>query len=107
MTQKIPRCFGELYNAQVKECQVCKYSMQCWEKMKQKGINHSSVHSGYVLAVITIIAKGKQVTVTDIQTEMLKRFGKEFNIYYYIGVLKKKGLIDVNIAGRQRYYSLR
>jgi len=57
---------------------------------------------------MTIIKEHKTATVEHIKEVMVERFGgKELNIYYYLGVLKKQGLIDVSIQGRQRLYSLR
>jgi len=66
------------------------------------------IKSGYALAIANIISTKRRATVEEIKEELVKRFGKdERNIYYYLSMLKKEGLIDVQIRGRQRYYTVR
>jgi len=100
-------CFGKLYSAKAKECQICRHSVSCWDVFSETPRRFVST-SGYTIAIMTIIKEGKEVTVGQIKARMEERFkGKELNIYYYLGVLKKQGLVDVTIKGRQRLYSLR
>lgn len=102
-----PQCFGKLYSVRAKECQICQDSIECWQNCGAS-VLRSVIKSGYTIAVIKIISGKKRVTVNEIKQELVERFsGKELNVYYYLGVLKKHGLIDVEIEGRQRFYSLR
>ena len=59
-------------------------------------------------SVINIISQKRRATVGEIKEELDSRFKeKDLNVYYYLSVLKKQGLVNVTIEGRQRYYSLR
>jgi DNA-binding PadR family transcriptional regulator len=81
--------------------------MQCWNATGDKGPS-ASIKNGHCLSVINIIAQKRRATVAEIKEELDARFSdKDLNVYYYLGQLKKQGLIDVTIEGRQRYYSLR
>ena len=102
-----PSCFGLAYNYRVKECQICKHSEACWQAYSSS-CKKPVIKNGYTIALVNVISQKKKATVNEIQAELSKRFqGKELNIYYYLSVLKKQGLIDVTIEGRQRFYSLR
>ena len=104
---KLPTCFSQLYDHRAKECQICNHSIACWAATGNKGPT-SSIKNGHCLSVINIIGQRRKATVAEIKEELDKRFSdKDLNVYYYLGQLKKQGLIDVTIEGRQRYYSLR
>ena len=100
-------CFGEFYDVKAKECQICSFAIKCWEHFRTITPKRV-IKSGYTIAIVHIIADKNKVTVDVIQEELAKRFGKkELNVYYYLSVLKKQGVFDVTIVGRQRFYSLR
>jgi len=102
-----PNCFALLYNHKAKECQICQYSEGCLEAFPTSN-KKPVIKNGYTIAIANIISLKKKATVNEIQEELAKRFaGKELNIYYYLSLLKKQGMVDVTIEGRQRYYSLR
>jgi len=100
-------CFGTLYNTKAKECQVCSDSIACWEKWVTLD-KRSVIITGYGMSILNIISQKQRITVNEIKEELKVRFPeKELNIYYYLGNLKKTGMINVQIKGRQRFYSVR
>lgn len=100
-------CLGQLYNPKAKECQLCTESIQCYGNY-QSSTRKIVIKNGHGLAIMAIIRDVKKATVVDLKKGLTERFpGKAINVYYYIGVLKKQGIIDVHIVGRQRYYVLR
>ena len=97
-------CFGKWYDYRAKECQICHFAIRCWEK---SGTNSVKLN-GHAIAILHIITQNKKATVEDIKEGLVLRFGnKTLNIYYYLTMLKKHSLIDVEITGRQRFYILR
>lgn len=100
-------CFGKLYDSKARECQTCESARACWESIPS---SCGSVvdKSGQLIAIQQIIAMKNEATVNEISEELKKRFGeKDSNIYYYLGKLKERGMVNVKIKGRQRLYSLR
>jgi len=99
-------CYGVEYNTRAKECQVCSQAIPCWEIWNMLS-KKSVIKNGYGTSILNIISQRERVTVNEINKTLSVRFpGKELNIYYYLGILKKSGLINVEIEGRQRYYSI-
>jgi len=100
-----------MYNLKAKECQICFFAIRCWqEQQEQEGSSSLKPvrKNGCSLAVLNIIATKGKATANEIKDELAIRFrNKDLNIYYYLGVLKSQGVIDMDISGRQRYYSVR
>jgi len=107
MSEQQKHCFGKLYDHRAKECQICCSVESCWVATPSLQ-GRPVIKSGYALAIANIISTKQEATVEVIKDELAKRFGKdERNIYYYLTMLKKEGLVDVQIKGRQRYYTVR
>jgi len=107
MMEQVPSCFGNKYDHRAKECQVCKRALDCWSGFSVLP-TEPLVKSGYTISILNIISTNERSSVDDIKKELENRYGsKQINIYYYLNILKKKGLIDVRIEGRQRYYMVR
>lgn len=103
----VPSCFGSLYDHRAKECQICKRAIDCWSGFSAIH-NKPQLKNGYALSVLNIIFQCRKATVDQIKEMLEERFkDKEINVYYYLNILKKKGLIDVRINGRQRFYTVR
>lgn len=104
---KKPSCFGAQYNTRAKECQICEHAIACWlvwSTSEQKSV----ITTGYGLSILNIISIKGKVTVKEIKEVLEERFpGKDLNIYYYLGNFKKAGMVNVDIEGRQRFYSVR
>ena len=99
-------CFGILYSPRAKECQICQHTEVCFEKTGV--VKRPAVRSGYGVAILQIIFHCKRITVTDLKKELARRFGgKDPNVYYHLGVLKDQNLVDMQICGRKRFYTLR
>ena len=100
-------CFGLHYNTKAKECQVCEDVIDCWEEWSALS-RKSVITTGYGVSILNIISQGGKVTVNEIKDVLKERFAdKELNVYYYLGNLKKSGMVNVEIKGRQRFYSVR
>lgn len=103
----IKPCFKVLYNPRTKECQCCELSIECSKNQKSFFSLSKKARNGKIIAVIQFLNSNPKSTTTTIKQELVRRFGEDSNVYYYLDILKKEGILDIMISGRQRYYSLR